>query len=346
MPLVLAALIANQTISIEQSGWVAASAVLGGIVSTLLLPMLRIEKFSRLQLSAPAVLVVIGLLVSTNGGYSFLLLGWFVIGFSLGGLVYAGTIVAAQYKDPAVGFFVRFGLILLCSGIFILVLQLGGAAVTYDQLVQYSAVLLPVMIVLCVIAYQPASRSTAEAVNKSVVEPFRASHIVSILISFMFFAGLTGVLAYAVHNAKLGELSIAYAITFYAVAKLAAGILLLVSALRNWNFVRAPLYLLSCLSCVSFILLTGSYGLWIFGFGIFLFEVAGLALVSRYQAGFLRQQGQSIARWLTLAQRLGAAVGSPLHAAALGIDSGYLFTAFALFAALLPAIWLSRQASR
>ena len=195
IPLILASLILGGGITIEQSGWIATSVVLGSLVSTTLLPALKIEQFSRLQLLASALVINAGFLITTVSSFSNLLIGWFTIGMCTGALAYIGTVVAAHHKQPAKGFLIRFGLILVCAGLVIISLQAKDAATSYSELVTFSLFLFPFLIIVCTCIYQPP-----KAVSRNLVESTKPGLNIfqrgSVLVTFLFFFGVTGVLAY------------------------------------------------------------------------------------------------------------------------------------------------------
>jgi hypothetical protein len=76
----------------------------------------------------------------------------------------------------------------------------------------------------------------------------------------------------------------------------------------------------------------------LFGFGV-TFNM----LAAACQAHIVRTSPAIGRNWLTAAILLGAAVGPPLHGAALGWFSRDCFIAFAMFSAVAPALWAWRQ---
>ena len=77
----------------------------------------------------------------------------------------------------------------------------------------------------------------------------------------------------------------------------------------------------------------------VFFLGLLGFEVGLNLLSARLQAALAMAGPQFAGKWLTATILLGAAVGPPLHGAALGLGSGLYFLVFALLSAFLPYAW-------
>lgn len=339
MPLIVVALIAEGRTSILQAGWIATAVLLGQLVATLVLPILRIDSVRRRFTVSASIALIVGLLTTRIHGATALLLGWGIVGACCGLLQYVGTTTAANHVRPVFAFSLRLGVVLVVAGFVAGSARASGVLATYGSLLVALCVIIGSILAAGVALY----RVSVPRANGSAPFGFRTwstSLSSGLAATFILFVGQTGFLAYAVQGAVSRGIALDDAAWAVAGMKFAAGVALLSLAQRGLNDKQRPRFLeLGLLLGVSLVIVALANGPFAFFVGLLGVELGLNFLSARLLGKVAETAPQSAGRWLTGTILLGAASGPPVHGAMLSLGMGRWFLFFAVFSSLAPFLW-------
>ncbi len=345
MPLIVVTLIADARTSVAQAGWVASSVLIGQLLASLALPVLKIDTVRRRITIAAAFALLLALLATVIEGLALLLIGWALVGACCGLFQYVGTTTASGYFRPVFAFSLRLGIVLVLAGTVAGALQGSNAFASYGSILIVLCAIFGLVLCSGLALYRPGN---VQAPRPRQAPPGRStlSQIAGLGTVFLLFVGQTGFLTYAVQGAVGRGMALADAAWAVAGMKVIAGIALLLLARgglqekQRTRFLELGLLLAASLVAIAY---AGTPA--VFFLGLLGFELGLNILAARLQGKVVEAAPQFAGRWLTGTILLGAAAGPALHGVALGISSANLFLYVAVGSALIPALWASLRSA-
>lgn len=339
IPLTITAVVAGNSVSAETAGWIASAMLIGQLLSSVALPLFGVASISRLWSAAASLALLAGLILSGAGGVPSLLAGWFIVGLCCGVLLFLGTVSAAGYARPALAFSLRLGVVLVLAGACTALIQLTGAAATYGTYLLWLAVAFAAVLAVGNGLYAPAVQAAPVA---GTGEPgrFTIKMAAGLVAAFILFVGQTGLVAYVLFSAVERGIELEGASWTFAAGKVGAGLWLIAA-----SFIARPGSSAFRMLVLGLLVAAGGFGMSTTGEAVFLFaflilfQISFNSLSAQMQGSIASIGARVTGRWITCTLLLGAAAGPPLHGWAIGAGFDAEFLAFALVAALLPALW-------
>lgn len=331
-------LIADERVAVAEAGWVASAILIGQLVSSLTLPLLKISIVSRPLALAATILLLLGLTTTALNSSIGLYLGWCLVGVSCGVLMYLGTASAAHYSQTRFAFSLRLGVVLILAGL------VAGGLLVSDALTSYHSFLTVLFLtfgVICIVGLV-LYRSIALDIERTKDDQkrlWRTPQITGLLTFYVMFVGLAGFLAYVAQGAV--DRGMTFADTALAIAsmKILAGIWLVVANLRHGSNLRHRFLEIGVVLAISLAIVSNAREPIVFFLSLLIIEITFNTLSARFQAHFAEANRAFAGQWLTGTILLGAACGPPLFGAAIGADLTIYFLSLAMASALIPAIW-------
>src|SRR5262245_6145438 len=229
-PLIVATLIADSRASVAGAGWVPSVMLLGQLSTSLALPILRMHHVGRIPAIVAAILLLIGLGISSSADFARALLGWFLVGQCCGVLMYLGTIAASVSSRLVLAFSLRLAIVLILAGSVSGVLQMSAAFISYNDLWSQLVLILVPILVCGLVMYRPAGESRA-TIENAPGGTWTGGQLSGLAAIYFLFVGLTGFLAYVVQQALTRGMIFEDMVWSIAAMKVATGIWLLGTAM-------------------------------------------------------------------------------------------------------------------
>lgn len=339
MPLIVVALVNDARTTIATAGWIAAATMAGQLLVSLALPAFKVQTLRRSAATGSAGLLLAGLVLTVSGGSGPLFLGWFVIGGCCGLFLYLGTSTAAVSSRPTFAFSLRLGAVLLLAGSVAGALQATGVLTSYVSLSVALCLAFAAAQAIGIALYRPLAPKASPMQEGRGQDP-RGARLPGLAVVFLLFVGQAGFLAYVLQNATARGMALGETAWALAAMKIGAGLaLLLIARLGLQQHQRQRFLELGALLAVSILVISMTRNPLVFFLGLFGLEIALNLLSARLQAAVALAAPRFAGRWLTGTVLLGAAVGPPLHGAALSFGTQAYFLAFAGLSAFLPFLW-------
>ena len=338
VPLIVATLIADSRASVAGAGLIASAILFGQLSAALLLPALGVYSVSRALVFAAAIVLTVGVAISNATEYAIMLTAWFLVGQCCGVFTYLGTIVASRFSRPAFAFSLRLGIVLIFAGCVSGLLQLCFRLASYGDLVTVIVISLVPIIVSGMVLYQPANVRAGYVCKK--VQRIQTGAFAGLLIVFLFFAGQTGYLSYALQQAVGRGMTFEVTAMSLALMKLSAGIWVICSSSAGHEDSKSTRFcnLTLVLAC-SIVALFYSGHIVIFFVALLVIEMALNKLSSRFQAAVVAEWPEFTGRWLSGIMLLGAASGPPLNGVMISIGLDGAFVLICVLSTFGPLIW-------
>ena len=339
LPVTITAVVAGTSASPETAGLIASAMLIGQLISSIGLPLLKVTAISRLWAGAVSVALLAGLVLSGADGLATLLGGWFAVGLCCGILLFLGTVSAAHFDRPSLAFTLRLGVVLVLAGAATGLIQISGAAGSYDTYLLWFGVSIAAVLAVGNLLYAPIP----------AVEPdgdgggggrFTMAMGAGLVAAYILFVGQTGLVAYVLFSAVERGMDLASAAWAFAAGKVGSGIWL-VTASR----LSRPGSSVFRMTVLGVLVAAGGYGMskageiqFLFGF-LIVFQIAFNSLSAQMQGSIAAIGPKITGRWIAGTLLLGAASGPPLHGWAIGAGLEPEFVVFAVATALLPVVW-------
>lgn len=338
MPLLVVALVAESRLPFAQAGLIASAYMIGQMVATLALPALKFARLKRSHAVAAVGILLASVLVSARLSSQAMLACWFIVGAACGALQFLGATTAAAAANRQSAFALRLAVTLIVSGLAIVAVQLTGGFGGYAFLmVQLGIVFLAITGIGLVLYRAPAAPAPATGPAKSVARPDR---LLGLAVVFLLFVGQPGFWAYAVQSVQQRGIvleHVAYAIAF---CKTAAGLVLLVGAVRPQDQAKDGLLLPGMVVALGVLGMATASDAASFMLSLLLWELGLNVLSARLQAAVVQDNPATAGPWLVGAIFLGAAAGPLLHGLAIQANVPLAFAAYACLSALIPVSWV------
>ena len=343
VPIVVVALIADGRLQTADAGWVASAILFGQLLTSLALPILRIATIQRLPATGISMLLVLGLWITVFDRPTTLFAGWFMVGGSAGVLMYLGTSSASHYRNTTLAFSLRLAIVLILAGALTAALVLGGSLGSYPSFLTTVSAVFCCLLMTGLFLYRPVLISVQPATRRGSGN-MQNGALLGFALIFFLFVGQSGFLAYVVQNAIDRGISASEATWSIVAMKIAAGLSLFVMALRSRNRTgQGRLLAIGASLAFALLLAAGTTILAVFLFSLLVYEIAFNMLSARFQAKLADGNRHLAGQWLTGTILLGAAIGPPMHGAAINADLGGCFLFLAAISAVLPGIWVRQR---
>jgi hypothetical protein len=338
VPLIVVALIADSRTSVAGAGWVASAILFGQLSTALLLPALGIQSVRRAYVFGAAVILTVGVAISSAAEYLVVLTGWFLVGQCCGVFSYLGTVVAAQFSRPVFAFSLRLGIVLIFAGCVSGVLQLFGMLASYRDLLTVVAGALIPMVACGTALHHPIS--VQEGYVYQATQRLKVGSFAGLLTVYLFFVGQTGYLSYAVQQAVGRGMTFESTALSLALMKISAGIWVLCTSCVGHDDLKSTRFgYLTVVLIIAIIALFYSKHIVVFFLALLAIEMALNRLSARLQAAVVAARPKFAGRWLTGIMLLGAASGPPLNGFMISIGLDGAFVLICVFSALGPLLW-------
>jgi len=338
VPLIVATLIADSRTSVAGAGWIASAILFGQLSTTLLLPALGINGVSRALAFAAASVLTIGVAISNATEYAIMLTGWFLVGQCCGVFTYLGTIVASGFSRPAFALAFRLGIVLIFAGCVSGMLQLCFRLASYGDLITAIVISLVPMVAFGMVLYHPVNVRASYVYKRA--QRLHIGSFAALLVVYLFFAGQTGYLSYAVQQAVGRGMTFEVTAMALALMKFLAGIWVICSSClghedpKGTRFCNLTLVLVGAIVALFY-----SRDMVILFVALLAIEMALNKLSARLQAVVVTAWPEFGGRWLTGIMLLGAASGPPLNGFMISIELDGAFVLICAISALGPLLW-------
>lgn len=342
MPLLVVALVAESRLPLAQAGLIASAYMIGQMGATLALPALGFVRLKRSQGMVAVAVLLASVLLSARLSSQAMLACWLVVGAACGSLQFLGATAAAAAANRQSAFAQRMGVILIVSGVAIVAVQLMGGFGGYAFLVMQLGIVFLAVTGAGLALYRAPARlepvqPTVGIPNSPRVAP---GQLLGLVVVFLLFVGQPGFWAYAVQSVQQRGVvleHLAYAIAF---CKTAAGLVLLVSALRAADKPRDDLLLPGLVVALGVFGMATTSDAPQFLVSLLLWEIGVNVLSARLQAAVVQDNPATAGPWLVGALFLGAATGPLLHGLAIHAHVPAAFAVYAGLSALFPVAWI------
>lgn len=339
LPVTITAVVAGTSASPETAGLIASAMLIGQLASSIGLPLLKVTAISRLWSGAVSLALLAGLVLSGSGGFFALLGGWFAVGLCCGILLFLGTVSAAHFATPSLAFTLRLGVVLVLAGASTGLIQISGAAGSYDTYLVWFGISIAVVLAVGNLLYVPIPPVEHASVS-SDGEGFTTKMAAGLVAAYVLFVGQTGLVAYVLFSAVERGMDLPSAAWAFAAGKVGSG-LWLVAASR----IAKPGSSALRMTVLGVLVAVGGYGMskatqiqYLFGF-LIVFQIAFNSLSAQMQGSIAAIGPKVTGRWIAGTLLLGAASGPPLYGWAIGSGLEAEFVIFAVVTALLPVVW-------
>lgn len=339
LPVTITAVVAGTSASPETAGLIASAMLIGQLTSSIGLPLLKVTAISRLWAGAVSVALLAGLVLSGADGLATLLGGWFAVGLCCGILLFLGTVSAARFDRPSLAFTLRLGVVLVLAGAATGLIQISGAAGSYDTYLLWFGVSIAAVLAVGNLLYAPIPAVEPDG-DGAGGGRFTMAMGAGLVAAYILFVGQTGLVAYVLFSAVERGMDLASAAWAFAAGKVGSGIWL-VTASR----LSRPGSSVFRMTVLGVLVAAGGYGMskageiqFLFGF-LIVFQIAFNSLSAQMQGSIAAIGPKITGRWIAGTLLLGAASGPPLHGWAIGAGLEPEFVVFAVATALLPVVW-------
>ena len=341
LPVTITAVVAGTSVSPEMAGLIASAMLIGQLLSSLGLPLLRVSLISRLWAAAVSLALLAGMVLSGADGILLLLAGWFAVGLCCGVLLFLGTVSAAHFARPSLAFTLRLGVVLVLSGACTGLIQITEAAADYGTYLVWFGISIAAVLAAGNLLYAPIP-PVPQKHDAPGGGRFTGKMAAGLIAAYVLFVGQTGLVAYVLFSAGERGMDLHSAAWAFAAGKVGSGIWL-VAASR----IAKPGSSALRMAVLGVLVAAGGYGMSVagtietlFGF-LIVFQISFNSLSAQVQGSIAATGPQVTGRWIAGTLLLGAASGPPLHGWAIGAGLEPQFVLFAVVSALLPALWMT-----
>jgi hypothetical protein len=337
-PLIIIVIVADGRIAVSDAGWILSVRAIGELLASIALPLIGIVELGRTISLAASALFLGAPVVAQPADLTAMLLGFFVLGATGGVLKFLGTLAASTYRNRTFAFLFRLASVLGIAGAAICVLFATNAFTSYGALLERLIVIVLPVLLLGGLLYkplrQPASGSAHHEQAKSI------SGMFGLLILYLFFVAISGLMAYVGQQAAMRGLSVKDTVLSIGTIKIVAAAWLLVAAsflprdgkkeIVAWEIalLLAAIWLVSLSSNIPE-----------FFAGLLLLEISLNGCSARLQSAIVGAAPHFAGRWLNGVILLGTASGPPLYGLAIGADKQTVFLTLSSAVICLPLVW-------
>jgi hypothetical protein len=336
-PLIIIAIIAEGRISIADAGWVLSVRSFGELLASVVLPMIGILHLSRSISVGACACLLLGFAVATMTGILAVMIGFFMIGACCGVMKFLGTIAASTYPHRTFAFVFRLALVLEVAGVTTCVLLITKAFISFTTLLELIIVILLPILVGGVLLYEPLAQN--DLISNGEERKISLFGISGLLILYLFFAGISGFMAYAGQQASMRGMPVEDTILSIGVMKIVAGGWLLLAALVPTKRGKDIVVLEVCLLVVAVWVVFSSHGIMQFFVGFLLLEITLNGSSARLQSAIVSAAPRFSGRWLNGVILLGTASGPILYGLAIGAGVETSFVVSISVVIFLPLVW-------
>jgi hypothetical protein len=337
-PLIIIAIIAEGRISIADAGWVLSVRSFGELLASVVLPMIGILHLSRSISVGASACLLLAFAVATMTSIAAVMIGFFMIGVCCGVMKFLGTIAASTYPHRTFAFVFRLALVLAAAGVTTCFLLVTNAFISYTTLLEWIMVILLPILIGGVWLYKPlAQNDLSENCEERKMSLYGIS---GLFILYLFFAGISGFMAYAGQRASMRGIPVKDTILSIGVMKIVAGGWLAIAAhlvpTKHGNeIIVLEVGLLAVAVWVVFI----SHSIMLFFVGFLLLETTLNGSSARLQSAIVNSAPKFSGRWLNGVILLGTASGPILYGLAIGagVETGFVMSISIVI--FLPLVW-------
>jgi hypothetical protein len=341
-PIVTIVMIADARTSVAGAGWVRSLSLMGEFAAAISLPLLGALQLGRKAALATAIALIAGIALAASHNALIFQAGWLVIGISSGVFKYLGVMAASKSSRLALAFTLRLSVVLILAGSVSAVLVAVNSLASYQALLEKLSIVLLAMLAIGIALYRgPAVEPTVEGGTSSARRQRKPTlfQLSGLLVVYCFFASISGVLIYSLHQAVDRGLTASDAIWALALTKIAAGVWLMVASWRAKKAQRDGFLILACLLAASTIAIFQSWSIVMLFASLLLWEIAANNLSARLQAAVVANAPDFAGKWLNFNILLGGVTGPLLNGIAISFSSDVVYVAFAAVAAFAPVLW-------
>lgn len=340
VPIIIVTLIADGRLGTSEAGWVASAILFGQLLTSLALPIFGIVTVRCLPATGISLLLMLGLWMTAVDQATALFAGWFTVGSCAGVLMYLGTNSASHYRNTTFAFSLRLGIVLVLAGGMTAALVLRHSLGSYTSFLTTVSAVFCCLLVVGLFLYRPVL-TVARSNTKEVSHHKEGRPLFGFALMFLLFVGQLGFLAYVIQNAIARGMPASEATWAIVAMKITAGVGLFVLALHS-KHKRGHDRLLAIGTSLAIVLVMASATniLAVFLVSLLIYEMAFNTLSARFQANLAERDKHLAGRWLTGTILLGAAIGPPMHGAAISADLAIYFLVIAAISAILPGMWV------
>jgi hypothetical protein len=345
LPFLVAVAIAAGVLSAAMAGWIGAAYMAGLLLTSLVLPLWRVEHLSRPQAAVAATLLVGALALGGEpAGKVLVLLDWFLVGVSCGVLQVMGAMAAARSEHRHDAFALRLAVTLAIAGAATAALQLMDAFASYQALAHGLALLTGAVAALALLLPMPPIEMKRPASARRIGPGVKWHGLVFI---GLFFVGQHGLWAYTVEGAIGNGIDLSMTAVNISLCKFAACAALMTHNFglsRRWPDRTLRAGGLALAISAGIVVATSDSALLLLG--LLVWQVLLNTMSARFQAEVVAADPLNAGAWITAAIYVGSALGYVLRGAAIAIGVDWIFQAFIALSCFLPAMWMSGERSR
>ena len=340
VPIVIVTLIADGRLETSEAGWVASAILFGQLLTSLALPIFGIVSVFVWPATGISLLLLLGLWMTAIDQAVALFAGWFTVGSCAGVLMYLGANSASHYRNTTLAFSLRLGIVLVLAGGMTAALVLRHSLGSYTSFLVTVSAVFSCLLMVGILFYRPVL-TIARPNTKRLNHHKQGWPLLGFALIFLLFIGQSGFLAYVVQNAIARGMSAAEATWAIVAMKTTAGFGLFFLALNSEQRRRPDrLLAIGTSLAVALVLSSGAKMLPLFLLSLLIYEMTFNILSARFQAHLADRDRHLAGQWLTATILLGAAIGPPMHGAAIHTDLAVYFLVLAGISAILPGMWM------
>jgi hypothetical protein len=346
LPLLIAAVVAEKRMSIENAGWLGSALLLGQLLIVLILPILKINLITRTGAIYACIVMLIGLLIVSFHDIKYILFGWFLIGLACGCLQFLGTTTAAQHKDKIFAFTFRLIIILFFTGILIAGMKFFTNKETYNSLI-FLLILITFSLATIALSVYKISNEKLLLIknNLSHKKPISSNIKIDLLglsTIFILFMTVYGYWVYLVHSTSSRGLPTENVAWIIAITKVIGAFFLLFMLTTSIGKKNKSISLLfpSIFTSIGIASTALATSIEIWSIGLLFIELGFNALSARVQAVLMQRNFENTGNWLTCAILVGAAFGPLVYGSLISYNIGIWLILFTVFSVFVPAVFL------
>lgn len=339
-PFVTATLIIDGRASVTGAAWVRVATQLGEFVMALALPLLKIGNINRRSTVVVCLALTGGLALAGSQDFGLLLCGWLAIGACCSVLKHLGVMTASRQEHLSMAFSLRLSTVLVVAGVVAAAIATLEAP-PYDRLLLLLAAVCGTLMAASLLLARDPVRNNSQSVDTSsaAIAESRYLPVSGLIVVFLFFTGISGVLVFVLCQAVDRGLSFQEATWSLAATKIIVGALLLTNFHSGKGKGGCGLLLYGALLLSATVGIHQSQDVMALFIGLLAWELAVNSLSTRLQVMVVGEAPESGARWLNLTILLGSVLGPVLNGYLISNGQGYVYGILGAVTAFAPAIW-------
>lgn len=344
MPMIVDGMLKEQSVALGAEAVSMSASLAGGVLGAFLmgfcclaasLALLGIKYISKTWGWAALAILPLWVLMAVSVQGKWLLVPWFGIGLSCGGLQYMANLMVAQASDKQVAFASRLAVTLVGNGCIALLLQLAGGFASPFDATKGTAIGIIVLVSLG-LPWYALSHHLSQG-HARLVRGLKSW--VGLVSLFFMFAGIHGFTAFAFSNGQELGLESQAMVWCLIMVKILAGVWALYVIARPLSF-EGSLWVSGGITLSGLLLLQFGDNLPLFFAGMLLREFGLNALSARFLANVTNTNPMAVAPWLALFMFGGSAFGPVLRGISIDYQTPLIFSMFSFGVCLLPAVYV------